>query len=60
MDSRAQDGMRAELDRLLRQQTELLKSRASGSATETEILEYELKREVIQDICKRLANSAAT
>jgi outer membrane lipopolysaccharide assembly protein LptE/RlpB len=60
MDSRDQDRVRAELDRLLRQQVELLKSRAAGTAAETEILEYELKREVIQDLCKRLANSSAS
>jgi hypothetical protein len=51
--------LRAELNQLLQQQTEVLKSRSFGAATDTEILEYEIRQEIIHDICNELANSAA-
>jgi len=41
-------------------QTEVLESRSFGAATDTEILEYEIRQEIIHDICNVLANAAAT
>lgn len=57
MEPYSNDALRHELDELLRMQNRLLELRTSGSATETEILEYELRQEVIHDICKQLAHS---
>ena len=51
------DELRAELNRLLKKQTEVLESRTLGAADDTEILEYEIRREVIQEICNQLADS---
>ena len=51
--------LRAELNQLLKRQTEVLESRSFGAATDTEILEYEIRQEIIHDICNELANSAA-
>ena len=51
--------LRAELDQLLKKQTEVLESRSFGAATDTEILEYEIRQEIIHEICNELANSAA-
>ena len=51
--------LRAELNQLLKQQTEVLKSRSFGAATDTEILEFEIRREVIQEICHQLANATS-
>jgi hypothetical protein len=51
--------LRAELNQLLKQQTEVLESRSFGAATDTEILEYEIRQEIIHDICNELANSVA-
>jgi hypothetical protein len=51
--------LRAELDQLLRKQTEVLESRSFGAATDTEILEYEIRQEIIHHICNELANSIA-
>jgi hypothetical protein len=51
--------LRAELNQLLQQQTEVLESRSFGAATDTEILEYEIRQEIIHDICNELANSVA-
>lgn len=50
--------LRAELNQLLKQQTEVLESRSFGAAADTEILEYEIRQEIIRDICNELANSA--
>jgi len=55
---RAED-LRTQLDQLLKKQSEVLESRSFGAATDTEILEYEIRREVIHDICNELANRAA-
>ncbi|MGA7926818.1 MAG: hypothetical protein WCA20_12550 [Candidatus Sulfotelmatobacter sp.] len=51
------DELRAELNGLLKKQSEVLKSRAFGAADDTEILEYEIRREVIQEVCNQLAKS---
>jgi hypothetical protein len=48
-----------ELGQLLKKQTEVLESRSFGAASDTEILEYEIRQEIIHEICNELANSAA-
>jgi hypothetical protein len=59
MEGRYSEELRDELTRLLRKQTEVLESRTFGSASDTDILEYEIRQEVIHEICNQLANSAA-
>ena len=59
MEDRYSEELRDELTRLLRKQTETLESRTFGSATDTDIVEYEIRQEVIHEICNQLANSAA-
>jgi hypothetical protein len=51
--------LRVELGQLLKKQTEVLESRSFGAASDTEILEYEIRQEIIHEICNELANSAA-
>jgi hypothetical protein len=51
--------LRAELNLLLRKQTEVLELRTFGGASDADILEYEIRQEVIHEICSQLANSAA-
>jgi hypothetical protein len=53
------EGLRAELDELLKKQNKLLESRAFGGATDDELVEYEIRQEVINEICDELALSAA-
>jgi hypothetical protein len=48
-----------ELAQLLKKQVEVLDSRSLGSATDLEILEYELRQEIVHEICNQLANSNA-
>jgi len=60
MEGRYIEELRGELTELLHKQTEILESRTFGSASETDILEYEIRQEVIHEICNQLANSDAT
>jgi len=59
MENYRAEELRAELNQLLKLQTEVLESRSFGAATDTEILEYEVRQEIIHEICNELANSAA-
>jgi hypothetical protein len=59
MDSRYIEELRGELTELVHKQTEVLESRTFGSASDSEILEYEIRQEVIHEICNQLAHSAA-
>lgn len=49
--------MRRELDELLRKQREVLDSRMLGCATDGELLEYEIRQEVVHQLCNELAHS---
>ena len=60
MDSNRAEALRRELDQLLRKQIEVLESRTFGAATDTDILEYEIRQEIIHEMCNELANSHAT
>ena len=51
------DELRAELDLLLRKQAAILESRSFGSASDTELIEYEVRQEIVHEICNQLANS---
>ena len=59
MENHRLEEKRAELDGLLRRQREILESRSFGVASDAEILEYEIRREIILEICNELANSTA-
>jgi hypothetical protein len=59
MEQHSQEALRMELAKLLEKQSDFLKSRTLGTATDTEILEYELRRDLIHDICKELAHCHA-
>ena len=48
------------LGQLLRKQTEVLESRTLGAATDAEILEYEIRQEIIHEMRNQLANSDTT
>jgi hypothetical protein len=60
MDINRAEALRKELGQLLRKQTEVLESRTFGAATDTDILEYEIRQEIIHEMCNQLANSDAT
>jgi hypothetical protein len=54
------EALREELGQLLKKQAEVLESRTFGGASDTEILEYEIRQEIIHEMCNQLANSDAT
>ena len=60
MDNIRTEALRKELGQLLRKQTEVLESRTFGTATDSDILEYEIRQEIIHEMCNQLANSDAT
>jgi hypothetical protein len=51
------DELRAELGELLRKQAEVLELRSVGAATDTQLLEYEVRQEIIHEMCNQIANS---
>jgi hypothetical protein len=60
MDRDRVEALRTELGQLLRKQTEVVESRTLGAATDTEILEYEIRQEIIREMSNQLANSETT
>lgn len=52
------EALRTELKQLLQKQSDTLKARMLGGASDTELIEYDLRQEVIGEIQKRLARSA--
>ena len=51
--------LRFELNQLLRKQGEVLESRVLGTATDDDLLEYEVRQNIVHELCKVLARSAA-
>ena len=51
------DELRAELGQLLKKQAEVLESRSLGAATDAELLEYEIRQEIVHEMCNQLAHS---
>ena len=51
--------LRIELGELLRKQHEVLESRMLGSASDTELLEYEIRQEIVHEITNQLARAIA-
>jgi len=59
MEGRHQEELRIELNELLHKQHEVLESRMLGQASDSELLEYEIRQEVIHELCNLLAHSAS-
>jgi len=59
MEDRHIEQMRLELNELLHKQREVLESRMLGTASDDDLLEYEIRQEVIHELCNVLSNSAA-
>jgi hypothetical protein len=51
--------LRIELAELLRKQSDVLESRMLGCANDSEMLEYEIRQEIVHQLCNQLANSTA-
>lgn len=59
MNSHHAEEMRLELNELLRKQHEVLESRMLGTASDDDLLEYEIRQEIIHELCNILSRSAA-
>jgi hypothetical protein len=59
MQRRSTEILRLELVELLQKQAELLNARGLGSAADVEVIDYELRQDVINEICQQLAKSSA-
>jgi hypothetical protein len=59
MEYRSTHELRLELEVLLRKQHETLESRMQGTATDDELFEYEMRQEIIHELCNTLAHSSA-
>jgi peroxiredoxin family protein len=51
--------LRVELAELLRKQSDVLESRMLGCASDSDLLEYEIRQEIVHQLCNQLAHSAA-
>jgi len=49
--------LRIELDGLIHKQHEVLESRMLGTASDSELVEYEIRQEIIHELCNVLAHS---
>ena len=58
MEDSSVEELRTELTQLLKKQAEFLESRSFGGATDTELIEYEIRQEIISEICDQLGYAA--
>jgi hypothetical protein len=59
MEDHQNENLRRELNTLLRKQHEVLESRMLGTASDDELLEYEIRQEIIHELCNILSHSAS-
>jgi hypothetical protein len=57
MDVQYTEQLQAELSELLRKQREVLESRMLGTASESDLLEYEVRQEIIHEMCNQLVRA---
>jgi hypothetical protein len=57
MDVQHVEQMQAELSELLRKQKEVLESRMLGTASESDLLEYEVRQEIVHEMCNQLVRA---
>ena len=50
--------LHAELAKLVTKQAEFVESQSLGGATDSEILEYEIRQEIVQEICDQLGHTS--
>jgi hypothetical protein len=51
------ENMRAELDELLKKQAEVLESLSFGTATDTELIEYDIRQKIVHELCNELVRA---
>jgi hypothetical protein len=59
MKIRSTEELRSEVNELLHKQREVLETRMLGAASDAELLEYEIRQEIIHELCNQLVHSLA-
>lgn len=59
MEAQRTEQLRAELNELLQKQHEVLESRMLGCVSDGELLEYEIRQEIIHDLCQVLSHPSS-
>lgn len=59
MEDHENENLRHELNVLLHKQHEVLESRMLGTASDDDLLEYEIRQEIIHELCNILSHSAS-
>lgn len=59
MEIQRKEELRAEIERLLRKQAKVLEARSYGTATDAELLEYEVRQEIVRELWEKLHRSEA-
>ena len=54
MDARYAERLQTQVRDLLRKQREVLDSRMLGTASDSDVLEYEIRQEIIRELCNQL------
>jgi len=49
--------LQSEVGELLRKQREVLESRMLGTASESDLLEYEIRQEIVREMCNQLVRA---
>jgi hypothetical protein len=57
MDVHDIEQLQAELSELLRKQRDVLESRMLGTASESDLLEYEVRQEIVHEMCNQLVRA---
>ena len=57
MEARCTKKLQTELSELLRKQREVLDSRMLGTASDGDLLEYEIRQEIIHEMCNALVRA---
>jgi hypothetical protein len=57
IDAEYTERLQTEIRELLRKQTEVLDSRMLGTASDSDLLEYEIRQEIIHEICNELVSA---
>lgn len=57
MNIRQIEQLRTELSELLRKQRAVLESRTLGTASEDDLLEYEVRQEIVHEMCHQLVRA---
>jgi hypothetical protein len=57
MEPNRSEELRSELNQLLKKQADVLESRSLGTASDSDLLEYEIRQDFIHEICNTFAHS---